>query len=179
MRSQQDTLLFQDRTDAGRQLAEKLVAYADQPEVLVLVLPRSGVPVAFEVANAIHAPLDIFLVRQLGVPGHEEVAMGAIATGSVRMINPTIVNRLGICEQLIEATVADELVDDGLATGSTMLAAVTAVRQQQPSQVGGCCFGRCCRDVHCIPRSGGRYDLRPHTRALVLGRHMASQRFAN
>src|SRR2546425_11525442 len=96
-------MLFRDRTEAGRQLAVKLAAYADRPEVLVLALPRGGVPVAFEVAQALHAPLDIFLVRKLGVPGHEELAMGAIASGGVRVINKDVVDALRIPRAPIEA----------------------------------------------------------------------------
>jgi len=154
-------MLFQDRTDAGRQLAVKLAAYAGDPNVLVLALPRGGVPIGFEVAEALNVPLDIFVVRKLGVPGHQELAMGAIATGGIRVLNPRVVDQLNIPQQMIDAAVADEmlelerrehayrdnrpapkleghsviLVDDGLATGSTMLAAVNAVRQQQPRKL--------------------------------------------
>jgi predicted phosphoribosyltransferase len=152
---------FRDRRDAGKQLAEKLKAYTNRPEVLVLALPRGGVPVAFEVAQALHAPLDIFLVRKLGVPGHEELAMGAIASGGVRVLNEEVVHTLGIHEQTIERVAAAEqhtleererayrgerprpvvrgrtvlLVDDGLATGATMRAAVVALRQQEPKRI--------------------------------------------
>src|SRR5947208_7649223 len=101
-------MLFRDRTEAGRQLAVKLAAYADRPEVLVLALPRGGVPVAFEVAQALHAPLDLFIVRKLGVPGHEELAMGALASGGVRVLNDDIVDRLGIPERMIDAVTTDE-----------------------------------------------------------------------
>src|SRR6266516_2173865 len=154
-------MLFRDRTEAGRQLAVKLAAYADRPEVLVLALPRGGVPVAFEVAQALHAPLDIFLVRKLGVPGHEELAMGAIATGGVRVLNDDVVDYLRIPGEVIDAVAANELrelerrevayrgdrpepdvrgktvilIDDGLATGSTMRAAAAALRQQNPSRI--------------------------------------------
>jgi putative phosphoribosyl transferase len=89
---------FRNRTDAGRQLAEKLAAYANRPDVLVLALPRGGVPVAVELARAIGAPLDVFLVRKLGVPGYEELAMGAVATGGVRVLTDEIVRGLGTCE---------------------------------------------------------------------------------
>src|SRR6266478_4013656 len=149
-------MLFRDRTDAGRQLAAKLKAYANRPDVLVLALPRGGVPVAFEVARALHAPLDVFLVRKLGVPGHEELAMGAIASGGVRVLNEDVVRMLHISDRALDAVAAEErqelerrerayrgdrpppdvrgrtaiLVDDGLATGSTMRAAVAALRQQ-------------------------------------------------
>jgi predicted phosphoribosyltransferase len=152
---------FRNRTDAGRQLAEKLAAYANRPDVLVLALPRGGVPVGFEVARALGAPLDVFLVRKLGVPGYEELAMGAVATGGVRVLNDEIVCGLGISEHEIDAAVARELpelarrerlyrddrpppdvagqtvilVDDGLATGATMRAAVQALRQQHPARV--------------------------------------------
>src|SRR5437879_11420614 len=95
-------MLFRDRTDAGRQLATKLRRYADRPDVLVLALPRGGVPVAFEVARALHAPLDVFLVRKLGVPGHEELAMGAIASGGVRVVNDSVVRALDVAPEEIE-----------------------------------------------------------------------------
>jgi predicted phosphoribosyltransferase len=152
---------FRNRTDAGRRLAEKLAAYADRPDALVLALPRGGVPVGSEVAQGLGAPLDVFLVRKLGVPGHEELAMGAVATGGVRVLNDEIVHGLGISEHEIDASVSRELrelarrerlyrsdcpppdvagrtvilVDDGLATGATMRAAVQALRQQQPARI--------------------------------------------
>ena len=152
---------FRNRNDAGRQLAEKLAAYADRPDVLVLALPRGGVPVGYEVARALGAPLDVFLVRKLGVPGYEELAMGAVASGGVRVLNDEIVRGLGISEHEIDAAVARELqelarrdrlyrgdrqppdvggrtvilVDDGLATGATMRAAVQALRQQQAARI--------------------------------------------
>jgi putative phosphoribosyl transferase len=151
---------FRDRKQAGEALAQKLQRYYENPDVVVLGLPRGGVPVAFEVAEALHAPLDVFIVRKLGLPGHEEFAMGAIATGGVMVMNPA---RAGfhVSEAEIEAIVARErseldrretlyrgsrppvsvenriaiLVDDGLATGSTMLAAATAVKRQDPKSV--------------------------------------------
>jgi len=152
---------FRDRREAGQLLATKLTAYANRPEVLVLALPRGGVPVAYEVARALSAPLDIFLVRKLGVPGYEELAMGAIATGGVRVLNDELVNGLRIPDYIIDEVAASEqqelmrrerlyrgdrpapnvrgrtviLVDDGLATGATMLAAVKALRQQQPARI--------------------------------------------
>jgi predicted phosphoribosyltransferase len=150
---------FQNRADAGRQLAAGLAEYAHLPNVLVLALPRGGVPVGFEVAEVLGAPLDVFLVRKLGVPGHEELAMGAIATGGVRVLNDEVVSGLGIPDDVIETVAAREeqelqrrerlyrgdrpapevaghiviLVDDGLATGSTMRAAVAALRRQRPT----------------------------------------------
>jgi len=152
---------FRNRNDAGRQLAEKLAAYADRPDVLVLALPRGGVPVGYEVSRALGAPLDVFLVRKLGVPGYEELAMGAVASGGVRVLNDEIVRGLGISEHGIDVAVAREmeelarrerlyrgdrpppdvagrtviLVDDGLATGATMRAAVAALREQQPTRI--------------------------------------------
>jgi putative phosphoribosyl transferase len=154
-------MIYRDRIEAGKRLAERLADYADRPDVLVLALPRGGVPVAFEVAHALRAPLDIFLVRKLGVPGHEELAMGAIATGGVRVLNEDVVNYLRVPGEVIDAVAADELrelerrerayrgdrpapdvkgktvvlVDDGLATGSTMRAAAAALRQQQPARI--------------------------------------------
>jgi predicted phosphoribosyltransferase len=152
---------FRNRSEAGRLLAAKLAAYANRPDVLVLALPRGGVPVAFEVAHALNAPLDVFLVRKLGVPGHEELAMGAVATGGVRVLNDQIVGGLRIPDHIIDAVAAQEqqelerrerlyrgdrpppdvrgrtviLVDDGLATGATMYAAIQALRQQQPARI--------------------------------------------
>ena len=152
---------FRDRREAGRLLAAKLTAYAKRPDVIVLALPRGGVPVAYEVAQALEAPLDVFLVRKLGMPGHEEYALGAIATGGVRVINQDLVQALRLPPATIEAIAAREqqelerrervyrgdhpppdvrgrtviLVDDGLATGATMHAAVKALRQQGAGRV--------------------------------------------
>jgi erythromycin esterase-like protein/predicted phosphoribosyltransferase len=152
---------FRDRNEAGRLLAKKLTAYANRPDVLVLALPRGGVPVAYEIARALGAPLDVFVVRKLGIPGYEELAMGAVATGGVRVLNDQIVQRLGIPKYVIDAVAAREeqelarrerlyrggrpppdvrgrtviLVDDGLATGATMRAAVMALRQLQPARI--------------------------------------------
>jgi predicted phosphoribosyltransferase len=154
-------MTYRDRTEAGKYLATKLSRYANLDDVLVVALPRGGVPVAFEVAKALKAPLDIFLVRKLGVPGHEELAMGAIATGPVRVLNRDVVDYLGITSGVIEAEAAEELrelkrrkrayrgdrpepevqgktvilVDDGLATGSTMRAAAMALRRQRPNRI--------------------------------------------
>jgi predicted phosphoribosyltransferase len=99
---------FRNRHEAGRSLAEKLTAYANRPDVLVLALPRGGVPVAYEVARALGAPLDVFVVRKLGVPGYEELAMGAVATGGVRVLNDQIVQRLGIPQHIIDAVATRE-----------------------------------------------------------------------
>jgi putative phosphoribosyl transferase len=153
--------LFKDRTAAGQRLAAELAAYADRSDVLVLGLPRGGVPVAFEVAKALKAPLDVFLVRKLGVPGQEELAMGAIASGGVRVLNDDIVRSLQLSPATIDRVAEKEqqelerrerlyrddrpapdlhgrtviLVDDGLATGATMRAAIKALRQQQPAKL--------------------------------------------
>jgi predicted phosphoribosyltransferase len=153
--------VFRDRTDAGRLLAARLDQYAGKPDVIVLALPRGGVPVAYEVARALQAPLDVFLVRKLGVPGQEELAMGAVATGGVRVLNDQVIKGLGVPDYVVDAVVKWEteelmrrdllyrgtrsppavggktviLVDDGLATGSTMLAAVQALRQQGPARI--------------------------------------------
>jgi predicted phosphoribosyltransferase len=152
---------FRDRSEAGRLLADRLRGYANRPDVIVLALPRGGVPVAYEVARALDAPLDVFLVRKMGVPGHEEFAFGAIATGGIRVINQDVVQALGIPPKLIDAIAAREqqelerrerlyrgtrpppevrdrtviLVDDGLATGSTMLAAVRALRSKEAGRI--------------------------------------------
>jgi len=152
---------YQDRTEAGRLLAERLAKYKNRPDVVILALPRGGVPVAYEVAQALNAPLDVFVVRKLGVPGQEELAMGAIASGGVRVLNEDVVQMLRIPEVVIEATAMIEteelerrerlyrgdrpgldaqgrvaiLIDDGLATGSTMRAAAVALRRLQPSRV--------------------------------------------
>jgi len=152
---------FENRAEAGRRLADKLVEYAGRPDVLVLALPRGGVPVAFEVAQALQAPLDVFLVRKLGVPGHEELAMGAIASGGVLCLNENVIQALKPPLRVVQAVSARELeelerrerayrgdrpalevrgrtvilVDDGLATGSTMRAAVAAVRRLEPARL--------------------------------------------
>ncbi|HPU27145.1 MAG TPA: phosphoribosyltransferase family protein [Phycisphaerae bacterium] len=153
--------IYADRRQAGRVLAEALKHYAGKPDVLILALPRGGVPVGFEVAETLGAKLDVYPVRKLGVPGHEELAMGAVAAGGVRLLNELVIRQLGISQATIEtAAVREEevlqsqlrkfggnapppvihgktviLVDDGLATGSTMAAAIRAVRQQGPARV--------------------------------------------
>src|SRR5438309_1783324 len=101
-------MYYRDRSEAGRTLASRLTAYADQPDVVVLALPRGGVPVAYEIAQALHAPLDVFLVRKLGVPGHEELAMGAIASGGVRVLNDDVVRALQVPDDVIETVAAAE-----------------------------------------------------------------------
>jgi len=152
---------FRNRTEAGRLLARKLTQYANRPDAIVLGLPRGGVPVAFEVATALNVPLDICLVRKLGVPGHQELAMGAIAFGGVQVLDRDVLAWLRIPEQTIGKVAAQELqelqrrdrvyrgdraqpqlcdrvvilVDDGLATGSTMRAAIEVVKTQQPQRI--------------------------------------------
>ncbi len=154
-------MLFRDRAAAGRALAERLGAYVGDPRVRVLGLPRGGIPVAYEVASFLNAPLDVFVVRKLGVPGQEELAMGAIATGGVRVVNADVMSAFGLTERDLERAAALELaelarreaayrgdrpapdlhgatvivVDDGLATGSTMRAAVSAIRPQGPARI--------------------------------------------
>jgi len=153
--------LFRDRRDAGRQLAQELSSFAHRQDVIVLALPRGGVPVAYEVALALNAPMDIFIVRKLGVPGHEELAFGAIAPGAVRVLNEEIVRGFNIPEEAIELVAQRELlelerrerayrgdqpaleirdrivilVDDGLATGASMRAAVAGVRAKDPERI--------------------------------------------
>lgn len=152
---------FRNRVEAGRLLAERLMAYKNYPNALVLGLPRGGVPIGFEVAKALQLPLDVFLVRKLGVPGHEELAMGAIASNSEPIFQSHILRQLGISMSAIEQVVNSQklelqrreklfranrlaldlagkliiMVDDGLATGSTMLAALQAIRQQKPARI--------------------------------------------
>lgn len=152
---------FRDRFQAGRRLAAVLAPYAGRPNLLVLALPRGGVPVGYEVSRALNAPLDIMLVRKLGVPGHEELAMGAIASGGIRVVSEDVVEAFGISERVIATVAANEgeelerrerayrddrpapeikgraviLVDDGLATGSTMRAAAAALRAQHPERL--------------------------------------------
>jgi len=155
------TARYRNRAEAGRYLATRLQEYAGRPDVIVLALPRGGVPVAYEVAAALHVPLDVFIVRKLGLPSHPELAMGAIASGGVRIVDEAAVRRFGVTEQQLAAVAAAEerelerrerryrdglpspdvagrtviLVDDGLATGATMAAAATAVRAQGPARL--------------------------------------------
>lgn len=152
---------FRDRAAAGRALASRLTDYADRPNTLILALPRGGVAVGYEIAAALHVPLDLMLVRKLGVPGEEELAMGAIAEGGVQVLNHEVVRELGISPEVIDQVAAREtielerrarlyrdgrpapnltgktviLVDDGLATGATMRAAIAAARAQNPERV--------------------------------------------
>jgi putative phosphoribosyl transferase len=152
---------FFNRIEAGQLLAENLSRYANRDDVLVLALPRGGVPVAAEVARKLNAPLDVFVVRKLGLPGHPELAMGAIASGGIRVFNGDVMNSLRISDDVVNAITAEELieiqrrekayrddlpppevegktiilVDDGIATGSTMLAAVAALRQLNAARI--------------------------------------------
>jgi putative phosphoribosyl transferase len=152
---------YRDRTHAGQVLASQLTQYAGRHDVVVLGLPRGGVPVAHEVATALDAPLDVLLVRKLGVPGHAELAMGAIGPGGVRVVNPTVIGSLGIPDHVVDEVAREEeaelarrqelyrggreplaaagrvviVVDDGLATGATMRAAVSALRALSPARV--------------------------------------------
>ena len=153
--------ILRDRHEAGQLLASQLRHYADRPDVIVLGLPRGGVPVAYEVASALDAPLDVFLVRKLGMPGHEEYAVGALASGGLKVLNRLLLVAYGIREEDLAETVAREraelerrereyrkglppldvtgktaiLVDDGLATGSSMLAAVRAIKEARPAKI--------------------------------------------
>jgi predicted phosphoribosyltransferase len=152
---------FKDRRDAGQRLAQRLMHYAGHPEVVVLALPRGGVPVGYEVARALHVPLDILLVRKLGLPGREELAIGAIASGGIRVLNADIIRMLNIPLEVIDFVASRELqelqrrehsyrgdqptlevrdrtvilVDDGLATGASMRAAVEGMRTQHPARI--------------------------------------------
>jgi predicted phosphoribosyltransferase len=154
-------VIFQDRSEAGRVLAHALDKFAGDPGVIVLALPRGGVPVGYEVARALHVPLDVFVVRKLGAPGQEELALGALASGAVRVLNHDVVDALGITPEEIDRVAEREqqelerrerqyrsgrpaldvrgrtviLVDDGLATGSSMRAAVAALRQRAPAKI--------------------------------------------
>jgi putative phosphoribosyl transferase len=152
---------FRNRTEAGQILAQHLTAYTNRENLLVLALPRGGVPVAFEVATALNAPLDVCIVRKLGLPGHKELAMGAIASGGIEVLNNDVINTLGIKKEIIQGVAAEELqelqrrdrtyrgdappinvknqtiilIDDGIATGSTIGAAIALLKQQQPASI--------------------------------------------
>jgi putative phosphoribosyl transferase len=154
-------MIFRDRVHAGQCLADELTKYGGVDDVIVLGLPRGGVPVAYEVAKRIQAPLDVLIVRKLGVPGYEELAMGAIASGGVRVMNPGVVRAFGVTQEAIEQTASEQLnelrrrelayrghsglpiitgkivilVDDGIATGSTVRAAVEAIGHQKPQKI--------------------------------------------
>jgi len=154
-------MIFRDRIEAGQILAQYLRQYANRPDVIVLALPRGGVPVAYPVAEALNAPLDIIIVQKLGAPGQQELAIGAIASGGIRVINQRVVQQLGISQEEIDSITSHELeelerrerlyrgnrppvevkgrivilIDDGLATGSSIRAAVAALRQRKPAQV--------------------------------------------
>lgn len=150
-----------DRQDAGKKLASHLLNYMNQKDVIVLALPRGGVPIAYEIAKALHAPLDVFIVRKLGVPWHSELAMGAIAPGGVTFFNHGLIQQLGISEDMLQAVIEQELqelnrreivyrgttdfpdlknktvilVDDGIATGATMQVAILAIKKSQPAKL--------------------------------------------
>jgi putative phosphoribosyl transferase len=152
---------FENREEAGRILAAKLMIYANRPETIVLALPRGGVPIGYEIARALNLPLDVMIVRKLGVPGHEELAMGAIASGGVRVLNRSVIESLRIPPDSLEAVEKREalelmrreatyrgnrhpvslkgktiiLVDDGVATGSTMRVAISALREQRVGRI--------------------------------------------
>ncbi len=153
--------IFKNRADAGKQLATRLLTWRDQKDVLILALPRGGVPVAFEIANVLHAPMTVFLVRKLGVPGQEELAMGAIAEGDICILNRDLINQLDITDQQVKKVVETEkqelnrrllnyrsgkvftslnnkiiiLVDDGIATGATCDAAIHALKIMKPKKI--------------------------------------------
>ena len=172
----QQGAIFRDRAHAGRAIASHLVEYANRADVIVLGLPRGGVPVAYEIAAALAAPLDVFIVRKLGVPGHEELAMGAIASGGIRVLNEDVLRHLRVPERMVDVVAHREqaeierreleyrgqrpfpsledrtviLVDDGLATGSTMRAAAQAVHAKQPARVVVAvpvAAGEACREI--------------------------------
>ncbi len=154
-------MLFRDRHDAGRKLATRLIKYGNRKDVVVLGLPRGGVPVAFQVAQQINAPLDVFIVRKLGVPGHDELAMGAIASGNITFLNNQLIQQMNISQPQVASTAAREkqelarretlyrrgrsphelkgkqviVVDDGLATGASMRAAVSAISKLCPAKL--------------------------------------------
>ncbi len=187
---------FRDRAEAGDLLATRLSGLADRDDVVVLALPRGGVPVGYEVARSLRVAFDVFVVRKLGVPGHEELAMGAIASGGVRLVNHDVVDSLGVPQNVIDQVAKREqvelerrerlyrgtrpliplanrtvvLVDDGLATGSTMRAAVTAVRRQQPARLIVAVPVGASSDLPGVGRRGRRSDLPALARSLCSGR---------
>jgi len=152
---------YADRYSAGRLLAKELSSYSNRSDVIILALPRGGVPVAFEVAKALAAPFDVFIVRKLGVPGHEELAMGALAMGDVTVFNQEVIRNLAVSQQAIDLVIHEEaqelrrrelayrgkrpfpvlkgktiiLIDDGIATGATLRAAVKALKQLRPASI--------------------------------------------
>jgi len=156
-----EKLMFRDRRDAGQRLAQRLTAYADRKDAMVFGLPRGGVPVAFEIAQALHLPLDVLLVRKLGAPGQPELAMGAIAAGGIKVLDYALIRQIGITEQELAAVIAREeeelrrreemfgsrqsalrlaamqviVVDDGIATGSSMQAAIQVLQAHQPAKI--------------------------------------------
>jgi putative phosphoribosyl transferase len=153
--------MFRDRRDAGQRLAQRLAPYADRKDVLIFGLPRGGVPVAFEIAQALHLPLDVLLVRKLGAPGQPELAMGAIAAGGIKVLDHALIRQIGISDQELAAVIAREeeelrrreemfgsrqsdlklagmqviVVDDGIATGSSMQAAIQVLQAQKPARI--------------------------------------------
>lgn len=155
------SIIFQDRMEAGQLLAARLDDYKDQPHVVILALPRGGVPVAFEISKVLHVPMDVILARKLGTPGYEELALGAIASGGITVINKKIVHRLRIGKEIIDRIIRDQkqeierretlyrglseplnvtgrtviLVDDGIATGCTLFAALEALKHQKPRRI--------------------------------------------
>lgn len=151
-------MIYRDRFDAGRQLAEALEAFADHPDVLVLALPRGGVPVGFAIAQALHVPLDVLMVRKLGVPGREELAMGALASGGVRLLNDEIIAALEVTPEEIDAVVHAEQVE--------------LERREQLYRAG-----RVVRYLRRTAPRGRRRDLHTHARTVLRGRHVVQQLF--
>jgi putative phosphoribosyl transferase len=153
--------MFKDRFDAGRKLSERLAAYDSLPDTIALALPRGGVPVAYEIARRLNLPLDIFIVRKLGLPGQEELAMGAIASGGIRVVNQSVLDQVQISQRVFDSVTANELrelerrerlyrgqhssievtgknvllIDDGLATGTSMRAAIDALKKKNPAKI--------------------------------------------
>ena len=188
---------FQNRAEAGRLLAAKLEGYAGREGLIVLGLPRGGVPVAFEVAAKLKAPLDVFLVRKLGVPGHEELALGAVASGGVCFFNDTVLKSCHIPRRVLDEIIERErkelerreqayrrdpppglrgrtiiLVDDGLATGASMRAAVPAARQQQPARIVAAAPVAARETAGAIAPGSGRGRVCSCAGRLLLGRRM-------